>query len=92
MDTDGSHSTRRRIENFIKKEIVMNRTICMELLAKRDFRAIRSILGVMNVVDIASLLFELEDKELVQAFRLIAKDKAADVFAYMNNSMQTKLV
>ena len=70
----------------------MNRTICMELLAKKDFRAIRSILGVMNVVDIASLLFELEDKELVQAFRLIEKDKAADVFAYMNNSMQTKLV
>lgn len=70
----------------------MNRTIFMELLAKKDFRAIRSILGVMNVVDIASLLFELEDKELVQAFRLIEKDKAADVFAYMNNSMQTKLV
>ena len=46
----------------------------------------------MNVVDIASLLSELEDKELVQAFRLITKDKAADVFAYMNNSMQTKLV
>ena len=64
----------------------------MELLAKKDFRAIRSILGVMNVVDIASLLSELEDKELVQAFRLITKDKAADVFAYMNNSMQTKLV
>ena len=37
----------------------MNRTIFMELLAKKDFRAIRSILGVMNVVDIASLLFEL---------------------------------
>ena len=70
----------------------MNRTIFMELLAKKDFRAIRSILGVMNVVDIASLLSELEEKELVQAFRLIAKDKAADVFAYMNNSMQTKLV
>ena len=70
----------------------MNRTIFMELLAKKDFRAIRSILGVMNVVDIASLLSELEDKELVQAFRLITKDKAADVFAYMNNSMQTKLV
>lgn len=70
----------------------MNRTIFMELLAKKDFRAIRSILGVMNVVDIASLFSELEDKELVQAFRLITKDKAADVFAYMNNSMQTKLV
>ena len=70
----------------------MNRIIFMDLLAKKDFRAIRSILGVMNVVDIASLLSELEDKELVQAFRLITKDKAADVFAYMNNSMQTKLV
>ena len=35
---------------------------------------------------------KLEDKELVQAFRLIPKDKAADVFANMNNSMQSYLV
>lgn len=70
----------------------MNTTIFMELLSKREFKAIRSILDVMNAVDIALLLSELEDKELALAFRLIPKDKAADVFSNMNNSMQTYLV
>ncbi len=70
----------------------MNKDIFMDLLLAKEFKAVRSILNVMNSVDIALLLAELEDKELVQAFRLIPKDKAADVFANMNNSMQSYLV
>ena len=70
----------------------MNRDIFMELLSKREFKAVRSILEVMQPVDIASLLEELDDKELAMVFRLILKDKAAEVFANMNNSMQAKLV
>lgn len=46
----------------------------------------------MNEVDIASLLSELDDKELALAFRLIPKDKAAEVFANMDGSMQSYLV
>ena len=64
----------------------------MDLLARKEFKAIRSILDVMNAVDIALLLSELEDRELALAFRLIPKEKAADVFSNMNNSMQTYLV
>ena len=46
----------------------------------------------MNEVDIASLLSTLSDKELALAFRLIPKDKAAEVFSNMDSSMQTYLV
>lgn len=70
----------------------MNKDIFMELLAKREFKAIRSILDVMNAVDIASLLSELEDKALAQAFRLIPKDKAAEVFSNMSSTMQAYLI
>ena len=70
----------------------MNKEIFVKLLAQRQFKAVRSILDVVNEVDIASLLSDLEDKELALAFRLIPKDKAAEVFANMNNSMQTYLV
>lgn len=70
----------------------MNRTIFMDLLAKREFKAVRSILDVMNAIDIASLLTELEDRELAQAFRLIPKDKAAEAFSYMDSAMQAELV
>ena len=70
----------------------MNKEIFVKLLAQRQFKAVRSILDVMNEVDIASLLSDLDDKELALAFRLIPKDKAAEVFANMNHSMQTYLV
>lgn len=70
----------------------MNKKIFMDLLARKEFKAIRSILDVMNAVDIALLLSELKDRERALAFRLIPKEKAADVFSNMNNSMQTYLV
>ena len=70
----------------------MNKDIFMDLLRTREYKAVRSILNVMNAVDIASLLSELEDKELALAFRLIPKEKAADVFAEMSSSMQAYLV
>ncbi len=70
----------------------MDREIFEELLTAREFKAVRSILNVMNAVDIAALLSELEDKELVLAFRLIPKDKAADAFANMDGELQSKLV
>lgn len=71
---------------------MMDKEIFVDLLSQRQFRAVRSILDVMNEVDVASLLSDLEDKELALAFRLIPKNKAADVFANMNNSLQTYLV
>mgnify|MGYP001622920908 FL=1 len=70
----------------------MNRDIFVKLLEQRQFKAVRSILDVMNEVDIALLLSELDDKALALAFRLIPKDKAAEVFANMDASMQTYLV
>ena len=70
----------------------MNKEIFIKLLQQRQFKAVRSILDVMNEVDIASLLSKLDDKELALAFRLIPKDKAAEVFANMETSMQTYLV
>ena len=70
----------------------MDKDIFIKLLAQREFKAVRSILDVMNEVDIASLLSTLSDKELALAFRLIPKDKAAEVFSNMATSMQTYLV
>ena len=39
----------------------MNKDIFVKLLQQRQFKAVRSILDVMNEVDIASLLSELDD-------------------------------
>lgn len=71
---------------------MMNKEIFTALLQQHQYQAVRSILNVMNAVDIASLLTELDNKELAFAFRLIRKENAAEVFANMNNQMQTYLV
>lgn len=70
----------------------MNKDIFLELLKNKEFKAVKSILDIMNSVDIAELLSDLDDKELIQAFRLIQKSKAAEVFTEMSNSMQAYLV
>lgn len=70
----------------------MNRTTFIELLDKRDFKTLKNMLEIMNAVDIALLLSNLEDKERAFAFRLIPKDKAADVFSNMSNAIQSYLV
>ncbi len=72
---------------------MMDKEIFVNLLKERQFKAVRTILNVMNVVDIALLLSELdEDKELALAFRLIQKEDAAEVFANMDSDMQAYLV
>lgn len=70
----------------------MNRTTFIELLEKRDFKTLKNTLEIMNAVDIALLLSNLEDKERAFAFRLIPRDKAADVFSNMSNPIQSYLV
>ncbi len=50
-------------KNYIKRGIYHEqRHFFVQLLGQRQFKAVRSILDVMNEVDIASLLSELDDK------------------------------
>ena len=70
---------------------MMDKTIFTTLLEQKNFKAAQSILDVMNAVDIAVLLSELDDHALALAFRLISKNKAAEVFANMT-PLETCLV
>ena len=71
---------------------MMDKEIFVNLLQDRQFKAVKSILNVMNAVDTASLLSELDDKELALAFRLIPKEEAAEVFENMNNTIFNKTI
>lgn len=71
---------------------MMDKTIFITLLEQKKYIAAQSILNVMNAVDIAVLLSELDDQALAIAFRLISKDKAAEVFSNMTPSLQTYIV
>ena len=88
----GYHICSLMVNNDRMRGIYHEQRDFIKLLQQRQFKAVRSILDVMNEVDIASLLSKLDDKELALAFRLIPKDKAAEVFSNMDTSMQSYLV
>ena len=61
----------------------MTKEVFERLLEEKHYKAIKSIFDTMNPVDIAVLLPEFEDKQLVLLFRLISKESAAMVFTYL---------
>ena len=70
----------------------MKKELFIRLLSERRFKELKEDLMTMKAVDIASLLSQLDDKEIAIVFRLVPKDKAAEVFSNMNSSMQSTLV
>ena len=70
----------------------MTKTMLCALLAQKDFHQIRRLLVGMNPVDIARLLGELSGSDLPAAFRLLEKEKAAEVFSYMDVQGQESLL
>ena len=67
--------------------------IISKMLANNKFSAIKEMLSEMNVVDIASMMEEVESEEQqVRLFRLLPKQSSADVFSYLDNEIQANIV
>lgn len=64
----------------------------LELLTEKKFVRLRSMLCEMNPADIAIILEEIPDKDLPIVFRILPKETAAEVFAYMESDMQKLLI
>ncbi|RMH26533.1 MAG: magnesium transporter [Planctomycetota bacterium] len=63
-----------------------------QLIAGRQFRAIRDALSALEPADIADLIEELEPEEAVVAFRVLPRSLAADTFAEMVSETQESLL
>ncbi len=70
----------------------MTAEVFSRLLEEKQYKAIKSIFDTMNPVDIAVLLPEFEEREIVLLFRLIPKEDAADVFTYLEPEQQELLI
>ena len=70
----------------------MTKEVFERLLSEKQYKAIKSIFDTMNPVDIANLLPEFEEKQLVLLFRLIPKESAAMVFTYLEPEQEQVLV
>ncbi len=64
----------------------------MELITSRRFAEVREILGNANTVDIAELFDTLSETDSLLVFRLLPKEKAAEVFSYMETDAQKHIV
>jgi len=65
----------------------------LDMIQNRSLSKAREALSEMNVVDIARLLEELDDKErLLLVFRLLPKDLSADVFSYLDSEYQQMII
>ncbi len=75
---------------------MLNKTL--DYLENKSYKELRDTFVEMNDIDIAELFQTLYDDQLLESdrfiilFRLLPKDKAADVFSYMDSDMQVLLV
>ena len=61
-----------------------------ELLKERKYKAAKVELNNLNSSDVAELLEDMDSKEVLRVFRLINKDKAAEVFSYLPVEHETE--
>ena len=63
-----------------------------ELLSSKKLSDAKKILKEMNEVDIAEFIQKLPEEKLIQAFRLLPKSIASDVFVNMDEDVQKELI
>src|SRR6202030_2430274 len=63
-----------------------------ELVARQSWEALRQKLERTHVSDIAEMLTALPPKERAIVFRLVARERAAEVFGYLAPSEQSELI
>lgn len=63
-----------------------------DLLARRDWSAIRARMAEMPVQDIADCLWDKAQPERMLLFRLLPRERSAEVFAYLSPEQQDALL
>lgn len=74
-----------------REELTIERI--QEMLGNRQFRELKKELeNNMYPVDLADILEEVDEKQLVLIFRLLVKEEAAETFTYMNSDLRKLLI
>lgn len=63
-----------------------------ELLDTKQYTRLRQKLTELNEADIATIMEELEEEQMLKIFRILPKDLAAEVFAYMEVDNQQFII
>ena len=63
-----------------------------ELIRAKDWVTLKEVLNDVPAVDVSELLEELDNEVAVVIFRLLKKEKAADVFSYLSTTKGAELL
>lgn len=74
-----------------REELTLERI--QDMLEHRQFKELKGELeNNMYPVDLADILEEVDEKQLILIFRLLVKEEAAETFAYMNSDLRETLI
>ncbi len=73
-------------------EEIKDLELVKELLKKKQYTKLRQMLSDKNTADIAVILEELPEEDLLKIFRILPKTMAADVFSYLEVDHQHELI
>ncbi len=73
-------------------EEIKDLEIIRELLETKQYTNLRQKIAEINTADIAAVLDEMEEEEVLKIFRILPKNLAADVFSYLEVENQQKII
>ncbi|MGN0376167.1 MAG: magnesium transporter [Suilimivivens sp.] len=73
-------------------EEIKDLEVIRELLETKQYTTLRQKMADMNTADVAAVMEELEEEELLKIFRILPKSMAADVFSYLEVDNQQMII
>ncbi len=74
------------------EEIELEIADILALIEEKKYAKVKAKLVELNVVDIATILEEVEKTDEIKIFRLLSKDLAAEVFAYLPYDISQRII
>ncbi len=78
--------------NEIRNDFTPDFELLNEMLETKQILKLKTELLEMNEYDVASFIEELDDEKIILVFRLLKKDVASDVFAYLPSDTQEHII
>ena len=73
-------------------EEIKDLEVIRELLETKQYTTLRQKVADMNTADVAAIMEEMEEEELLKIFRILPKNMAADVFSYLEVDNQQMII
>lgn len=64
----------------------------LELFEEKKYIELKKLLETMNRADIAQVLAEVDDEEMIVVYRLLSKEAAVETFSFMESEQQEHLI